>query len=161
MMLTVDPAGITESLAGVRAEIKRNLAALSATRNELLAPLPLTPLVPKRLARKLEGMALGSGSPVGCSNLGPLDPAVNRPDGTEADFFWMRQMESQITPDILNGLGGTLYLASGRLHGQVFLAASGWEADCANSTGRLVEQVTRALEDFGLSGRLEATLISP
>ena len=27
-----------------------------------------------------------------------LDPAVNRPDGTDADYFWMRQMESQITP---------------------------------------------------------------
>jgi hypothetical protein len=90
-----------------------------------------------------------------------LDPAVNRPDGTDADYFWMRQMESQITPDILNLLGGTLYLASGRLHGQVFLAASGWEADCANSTRRLAEQVTRALEDFGLSGTREATLTSP
>ena len=161
VMLTVDPAGVAESLAGVRAEIKRNLTALSATRNELLAPLPLTPLVPQRLARKLEGLALGSGSPVGCSNLGALDPAVNRPDGTNADYFWMRQMESQITPDILNLLGGTLYLASGRLHGQVFLAASGWEADCANSTWWLAEQVTRALEDFGLSGTREATLTSP
>ncbi len=160
-MLTVDPAGVAESLAGVRAEIKRNLTALSATRYELLAPLPLTPLVPQRLARKLEGMALGSGSPVGCSNLGPLDPAVNRPDGSDADFFWMRQMESRITPDILDRLGGTLYLASGRLHGQVFLAVSGWEAGRPNSTARLAGQVTRALEDFGLSGRLEATLTSP
>jgi hypothetical protein len=43
----------------------------------------------------------------------------------------------------------------------VFLAASGWEADCANSTRRLAEQVTRALEDFGLSGTREATLTSP
>lgn len=156
MMLTVDPAGVTESLTGVRAEIKRNLTALSATRYELLAPLPLTPLVPRRLARKLEGMALGSGSPVGCSNLGALDPAVNRPDGTDADYFWMRQMESQITPDILNRLGGTLYLASGRLHGQVFVAVSGWQAGGSNSTRRLAALVTEALGDFGLSGTVEA-----
>jgi diacylglycerol O-acyltransferase len=160
MMLTVDPTGVTESLAGVRAEIKRNLTELSATRYELLAPLPLTPLVPQRLARKLEGMALGSGSPAGCSNLGPLDPAVNRPDGSDADYFWMRQMESQITPDILDRLGGTLYLASGRLHGQVFVAVSGWQTGGLNSTRRLADLVTRTLDDFGLSGTLEATMTS-
>ena len=158
MMLSVDPTGVTQTLTGVRAEIKRNLTELSATRNELLAPLPLTPLVPVRLARKLEGMALGSGSPVGCSNLGPLDPAVNRPDGTDADYFWMRQMESTITPDILDRLGGTLYLASGRLHGLVFVAVSGWQPGQPNSTRRLADTVTGALADFGLSGTLEAAV---
>jgi len=161
VMLTVDPAGVTESLAGVRAEIKRNLTALSATRYELLAPLPLTPLVPRRLARKLEGLALGSGLPVGCSNLGPLDPAVNRPDGSDADYFWMRQMESEITSDVLDRLGGTLYLASGRLHGQVFIAVSGWQANQPNSSRRLADLAARALADFGLSATLEATMSSP
>lgn len=155
MMLTVDPAEVTRSLAAVRAEIKQNLAALSQTRSELLAPLPLTPLVPQRLARKMEGMALGSGSPVGCSNLGALDPAVNRPDGSDADYLWVRQMESWITPDILDGQGGTLFLASGRAHGQLFLAVSGWRVGGANTKQGLAELVIEALSGFGLSGSIK------
>jgi diacylglycerol O-acyltransferase len=153
--LSVDPAGVGQSLAAVRAEIKRNLSELNETRNELLAPLPLTPLVPRRLARKLEGMALGSGSPVGCSNIGALDPAANRPDGSDADYFWMRQMESRITSDILERLGGTLYLACGRMHGQVFLAASGWQVGGPNTRRHLAEVVAAALGDFGLTGVIE------
>jgi hypothetical protein len=155
MMLTVDPTGVSESLAGVRAEIKRNLAVLSETRNELLAPLPLTPLIPKRLARTLEGMALGSGSPIGCSNLGTLDPAANRPDGTDAEWVWVRQMESRVTPDILDRLGGSLFLASGRVHGKVFLSVSGWEVGQPNSKQRLAAVIRPALEDFGLTGTIE------
>jgi len=155
MMLTVDPAGVSESLAGVRAEIKRNLAALAETRNELLAPLPLTPLIPKRLARSLEGLALGSGSPIGCSNLGTLDPAANRPDGTDAEYVWVRQIESRVTPDILDLLGGSLFLASGRVHGTVFLAVSGWEVGQPNSKQRLAALIRPALEEFGLTGTIE------
>lgn len=154
MILTVDPAVVTTTLAPVRAEIKRNLAALAETRYELLAPLPLTPLVPVWLAGKLEGMALGSGSPVGCSNLGELDPAANRPDGTDADFCWIRQMESRITADILDRLGGSLFLASLRVHGQVSLAVSGWQVGGPNTGERLADLVRQTLGEFGLSGTL-------
>lgn len=155
MTLTIDPAGVSADLAPVRAEIKRNLAALAETRNELFAPLPLTPLVPRRLARRLEGMALGSGAPIGCSNLGALDPAVNRPDGTEAEFLAIRQMESRITIDILERLGGTLFLASGRLNGQVFVTVSAWQIGAENSRTWLAGLVGEALGDFGLSGIVE------
>ncbi len=155
MTLTVDPSAVSENLADVRAEIKRNLAALGETRNDLFAPLPLTPLVPQRLARRLEGMALGSGAPIGCSNLGPLAPSVNRPDGTDAEFLFVRQMESRITADILERLGGTLFLASGRANGQVFLTVSAWQTGADNSRQRLVDLVRDALGDFGLSGTVE------
>jgi diacylglycerol O-acyltransferase len=154
MALTVDPAGVSESLAAVRAEIKRNLAALGETRNDLFAPLPLTPLIPQRLARRLEGMALGSGAPIGCSNLGRLDPAVNRPDGTDAEFLSVRQMESRITADILERLGGTLFLASGRVNGQAFLTVSAWQTGADNSRRWLTDLVRGALDDFGLAGTI-------
>lgn len=155
MSLTVDPAGVSESLVAVRAEIKRNLAQLAATRNELFAPLPLTPLVPQRLARRLEGMALGSGAPIGCSNLGPLDPATNRPDGSEAEFLSVRQMESRITTEILERIGGTLFLASGRVNGQVFVTVSAWQDGADNSRPWLAGLVRAALEDFGLVGTVD------
>jgi hypothetical protein len=155
MTLTVDPAGVSETLTPVRTEIKRNLAALADTRNELFAPLPLTPLVPRRLARRLEGMALGSGAPIGCSNLGRLEPAVNRPDGTDAEFLWVRQMESRITAGILQRLGGTLFLASGRVRGQVFVTVSAWQPGADNSRERLTGLVRDALDEFALSAIIE------
>ncbi len=82
-----------------------------------LAPLPLTPYVPKVMVRRLERMVLKVGSPIGCSNLGELPAAANRPDGTDADYMSFRLVEPGITPGVLESLGGLLYLASGRAHG--------------------------------------------
>jgi diacylglycerol O-acyltransferase len=155
MMLTVDPAGVTTSLRGVRAELKENLASLSETRFELLGPLALTPLVPVRLARRLEGMALGAGSPVGCSNLGRIDPAANRPDGTDAEFMNVRQAESRITAAVLDRLGGMLFLASLQVNGKVSVTVSAWKAGGPNSREQLAAVVRTALDDFGLPATIE------
>lgn len=155
VMLSVDPTNASLDLRDIRAEIKENLASLSEARNELFAPLPLTPLIPKWLVSRLEGMALGSGSPVGISNLGKLDPAVNRPDGTDAEFLAIRQIESRTTADTLDRLGGTLFVASARVHGKVFITVSAWQVGAVNSRDRLAALVQGTLEEFGLSGTIE------
>lgn len=155
MTLTIDPSGVTADLAPVRAEIRRNLAALAQTRSELFAPLPLTPLIPRRVARRFEGLALGSGAPIGCSNLGGQDPAVNRPDGSDAEFLAIRQMESHLTDEILHRLGGTLFLASGRANGQVFVSVCAWQPGADNTRERLTGLVREALGEFGLTGTVE------
>lgn len=155
MLVKVDPGEVTTTLVGVRAEIKRNLAELARTPRDLLAPLPLTPLVPRRLARRLEGLALGSGVTIGCSNLGELDPAVNRPDGTDADYLSARQIESRITADVLDRMGGMLFLASGRVHGRVFLTVSAWRVGGPNGREALAEQAAGVLAEFGMRGRIE------
>ena len=43
-------------LTGVRSALKTALTDLAVTRNELLAALPLTPLIPKSAARRVEGL---------------------------------------------------------------------------------------------------------
>ena len=156
MTVTADPTVVVEDLSVLRADIKKSLAALAETPNAMLAPLPLIPLVPLRVARRLESMVLGADSaPVGCSNLGQLDPAVNRPDGTDAQFMSVRQMEWPITPEVLNRLGGSLFLASGRVNGRVFITVSAWRVDGPNSRDSLTAAVRQALGDFGLSGVFE------
>jgi hypothetical protein len=78
-------------------KIKQALVGLAEKPNELLTLLPLTPLMPKRLARRLAGMALSTADlPIGCSNIGDVDAAINRPDGTDADYISMRLIDPGI-----------------------------------------------------------------
>ncbi|EHB50433.1 hypothetical protein MycrhDRAFT_4859 [Mycolicibacterium rhodesiae JS60] len=155
MTLMIDPTGVTTSLAGVRGELKRALAALAETRFELLGPVALAPLIPAGLARRLEGMALGAGAPVGCSNLGKQDAAVNRPDGTDADYIFVRGIESKTTADILDRLGGTLFLTSCQVNGQVSIAVAAWRPGGPNSRDELKTIFGQVLGEFGLTATIE------
>lgn len=155
MTVSIDPTNVTETLRDVRAELKKNLAALSESRFELLGPVALAPLIPPGLARRLEGMALGAGAPIGCSNLGKLDPPVNRPDGTDADHIIVRQLESRITAEILDRLGGTFFCASGQVNGEVSLTVIGWRPGGPNSKDLLMASVRQVLDEFGLTATIE------
>jgi diacylglycerol O-acyltransferase / wax synthase len=155
MTLTIDPRTVTAGLREVRAELKRNLAALADTRFELLGPVALAPLIPTGLARRLEAMALGMGAPIGCSNLGKVDAEVNRPDGTDAEYLFVRQIESRITAEILDRLGGTLFLASIQANRKVSISVSAWQPGGPNSTEQLKASVERVLADFELAGTIE------
>jgi hypothetical protein len=152
---TVDPTKVTDSLIEMRAAMKRTLTALSESEIDLSAPLPLVPFTPKVLARLVDKMINEVGSPIGCSNLGELDPAVNRPDGTDADSIAFRLLEPQITNRILDRMGGYLYLASGRVHGQIFVTAAAWTVGGVNTKESLRDSVRQALAEFGLTGRVE------
>jgi hypothetical protein len=155
MSVVLDPANVTTSLRDVRSALKAQLAKMSDTRHELLGPVALAPLIPPRVARWLEGMALGAGVPIGCSNLGKLGPASNRPDGTDAEFLVMRQSESRMTADILDRLGGTLFVASGQVNGRVVLSVQGWRPGGPNGKDQLRASVQQALDDFGLTATFE------
>jgi hypothetical protein len=154
-MISVDPATVTETLAGVRGEMKAALTALPQTSAELLAPLPLAPLTPKVLARRLEMMVGKIGDPVGCSNIGDMDPAVNRPDGTDADRMAFRLLEPKITAGILDRTRGYLYLGSGRVHGRIFVSVGAWVPGGPNTKERLRGALRQALADMGLDGAVE------
>jgi diacylglycerol O-acyltransferase / wax synthase len=150
-----DPAKVSTGLAELRAGIKQALVSLSDTAAELLAPLPLTPFTPKFLVRRLENMVHSVGLPIGCSNLGELDPVVNRPDGTDAEFISLRMVEPYVAPQIFEARGGHLYMVSGRIHGRIFISVNAWTIGRPNSTADLRESVRRTLADLSLSGIIE------
>jgi hypothetical protein len=154
-VMTADPTKVTDSLVELRAEMKRTLTALSESRNDLSAPLPLVPFTPKVLARLVDKMINKVGSPIGCSNLGELDPAVNRPDGTDADYITLRLLEPQITNRILDRMGGYLFLVSGRVHRQIFVTVAAWTVGGVNTKESLRDSVRRALAEFQLTGIVE------
>lgn len=153
--MTADPAIVTTDLNSVRSAMKSALAESTELSARLLAPLPLTPLTPKALVRRLEAMVVSVDSPIGCSNIGELDPAVNRPDGTDADFLALRLLEPQITTRVLNRIGGYLSLVSGRANGRIFISVGAWTVGADNTKSALRDVVRAGLADFGLAGIVE------
>jgi hypothetical protein len=148
-------AAVTSDLGEVRRGIKTELTQLAGKRELLLAPLPLVPYTPKFLLRRLEMVALKVGKPIGVSNMADLPKEVNRPDGSEADFFTSRLAEPGLTEADLDRMGGRMMLASGNVAGKVCLSVVAWEPGAANTKAALVESVRQALTDLGLSADVE------
>lgn len=152
--LTADPAGVTGDLRALRAGLKRALSTLGKERNQLEGPLPLVPAVPRAVARRFEGMVVG-GRLIGSSNLGMLDPAVNCPDGTDADYMAVRMYERLDRAHLQRNDGVFFPVVSVRVHGRVSISVSYVNADGSNTTAELLDAVRGALADFELSGLIE------
>lgn len=150
-----DPSKVTTDLSDIRRDLKAALTARSEAPNELLGPLALVPLTPGILVRRLEGMVQQVGSPIGCSNIGDIDPAINRPDGSDADYVTFRMLEPKVTTAVLDRMGGLLFLSSGRMHGRVFVTVASWVVGAPNTTEALRDSVRQVLADMQLSGTVE------
>ncbi|ORB52070.1 type I polyketide synthase [Mycobacterium persicum] len=155
--VAVDPEHAATDLGGMHAKITRAvLEAMEDSDNEFLAPLPLAAMTPAWVARRLVGMAAGGPSlPVTCSNVGDLPPAANRPDGTDADSAYMRQLEPDITRNELEGTGGRMLLSSGRSRGQMRIGVSAYIVGRSNTTDELRELVSRTLAEFDLNAEID------
>ena len=158
--VSVDPTHLASNLEEVRLKFKQTFADLPEATSrflpphELLAPLPLTSMTPKWVARKA-GMGLGSAAfPIGCSNVGKMDPAVNRPDGSEADYFSGRLVEPVISRRTVEGVRDQLFLVSGRGGGRVFISVNAYIAGRTNSQDALREDTVRTLAEFDLTGEI-------
>lgn len=149
--ITVDPAPATTDLREIRTRVKEALSRHLDEPDERWALLPLIPLIPKRVMRRLIGVVTGSAITVVSSNLGTLDPAVNRADGTEADHFAMRTVYPGVTTATMYRTNGALALLSGRVHGRVFVSFLAYELGRHNSIEQLRANVSDALSDFGLT----------
>ena len=155
--MNVDPAAVTADLRGVRSGVKTLLSQLAESGNHLEGTLPLTPFVPSFLARRAELNILRSRT-VNCSNSGDIDPAVNRPDGTDADRFTSRDVRwsGQLTHGFLRRIDGRLSsVVSGRMGGRVYISISYVNAEGSTTVNQLNEAVRGALDDFGLIGTVE------
>lgn len=147
----VDPAPATSNLREIRAAIKDALSRHEDEPDERWALLPLVPLIPKRVMRRLIGVVTGSAVTVVSSNLGSLDPAVNRPDGTDAGHFAMKTVYPGVTAATMYSTNGALALLSGRVHGRVFVSFLAYELGRQNSNDELRQHISRAMSDFSLT----------
>jgi hypothetical protein len=148
--VTVDPAPATTDLREMRAAIKQALIGHREVPDERWALLPLIPLLPKRLFARMVSVAAGGATSVVSSNLGAVNPAMNRPDGTDADYFAMKSLYPGMTKATMHRAGGVLALLSGRAHGQVFVSALAYQPGSSN--GDLRQDLSNTLNDFSLTG---------
>ena len=146
--ITVDPAPATTDLREIRAAIKQTLIRHGEVPDEEQAMLSLVPLLPKRLVR-----VPGSATSVVSSNLGVINLAANRPDGTDADYFAVKLLYLGVTKAMVYRLGGLLVLDLGRACGQVFVSVIAYQPGRLNSNDCLRQDLSSALNDFSLTGR--------
>lgn len=149
--LTIDPAAVTTDLAVVRAATKEALTHRRDVPDREATMLPLVPLVPQWLVRRMVSLARGSNTRVDSSNLGVIDPAAYRPDGSEADHFAIRTIARGMTETIMRRAGGMLTLFSGRVDRQVFVSVVAYQPGRINSNAQLRQDLSSALSDFALS----------
>ena len=149
--ITVDPAPATTDLREIRAAIKQALVRHKDVPDERWALLPLIPLIPERVFRRLIGVATGGATAVVSSNLGSIDPAANRPDGSDADYFAMRSVYPGVSTETMHRTNGVLALLSGRAHGQVFISFLAYQPGRPNSDDHLRQAISKALRDFSLT----------
>jgi hypothetical protein len=150
--ITVDPAPATTDLRAIRAATKQALIRHREVPDERQALLPLVPLLPERLTKRMVGVATGgTTNVVVSSNLGATPPAVNRPDGTDADHVALLSRYPDVTKAMMHQLGGVLVLHSARVHQQVFVSVLGYQPDRPNSNDDLRQDLSSALSDFSLT----------
>jgi hypothetical protein len=148
---TVDPAPATRDLRGIRAAIKHALIRSQQETNQRWELLHLAPLLPHWLVRRCVGVSANGATSVISSNLGVVNPAAHRPDGTDADHFVMRPLGPGVTKAIMQRLGGLLVLLSGRTHGRVFVSVLAYQPGGNNSNDDLQQRLSSAVSDFALT----------
>jgi hypothetical protein len=151
---TIDPAPATRDLREIRAATKQALIRSQEETNERWELLPFTPLLPQWLVRRMISVATGSTTTVVSSNLGAAPPAVNRPDGTDADHFAIKGSNLGVTKAIMHRTGGILALLSGRLGRQVFVSVGVYQPGHPNSNDGLQQHISSALSDFSLTATI-------
>lgn len=152
--ITVDPALAATDLREVRGATKQALVRHRDVPDERWALLPLVPLLPQRLVRQLVGVATGGITNVVSSNLGAVDAAAIRPDGTDADYFAMKSLYPGVTTAIMHRTGGVLALLSGRVHRQIFVSVLAYQPDRPNSNDILWQDISSVLSDFSLTATI-------
>jgi len=148
---TVDPAPAATDLREIRAAIKQALMRQREVPDERWPLLPLVPLLPKRLARRLVGVATGGATSVVSSNIGAAPAAANRPDGTDADYVAVNSLYSGLTKATMHRTGGVLALLSGSVQGRVFVSALAYQPGRPNSNDDLRQHVSGVLSEFSLT----------
>jgi Wax ester synthase/diacylglycerol acyltransferase catalytic domain len=151
---TVDPAPATTDLSEIRATIKQALIRSADETNERWELLHLAPLLPQWLVRRCVGASANGAASVISSNLGAVDPASRRPDGTDADHFVMKPLGPGVTKAVIHRLGGLLVLLSGRTDGRVFVSVLAYQPGSANSNDKLGQDLWNTLRDFSLTATM-------
>src|SRR5262245_17825619 len=150
--ITVDPAPAVTSLREIRAATKHALIRHQEVPDERRTLLPLVPLLPERMIKRMIGVATGGAiNVVVASNIGAAPPAASRPDGTDADYVALLARYPGLTKGMMQRLGGLMVVHSATVHRQVFVSVLAYQPGRLTSNDELQQHVSSALSDFSLT----------
>jgi hypothetical protein len=152
----LDPAPVTTDLTDARILIRQALKTAREVADPILELLPIVPLVPRRVLRRVVEQFLGTGAelPVSCSNLGDFPAEIGRPDGTDAEYVLVRGVDQNVRRADIERAGGQLVVVAGRIGGKVTIGIVGYQPGEENSKPRLRELAAHTLAEFGLTGEV-------
>lgn len=153
--LTTAPDQVAHDLRGLRLAMRRALVDLKRQPGLAEEQRPLIPLIPAFLSRQIELKTIKS-KIISCSYLGNLDQAINRPDGSESEWFSVRSLWNNPAchGNPIQTAGSLLFpLACGRVGDQIFLSIC-----YATTTTRKREWLTETLRQILEIQELSATV---
>jgi hypothetical protein len=154
--VSVDPVAATKDLSDARTAIREGIQTARDQPDEAFELLAAVPFIPKRAVKLMAGAFLGFADPtVSCSNLGDIDPVFGRPDGTDAEYVYMRGVDRFVTLNTLEQRQGILTVVAGRIGGKISLAVIGYQPGAENTKAWLRRLVAATLGEFGLTGVIE------
>ncbi|HEU4363217.1 MAG TPA: hypothetical protein VFR27_17170 [Mycobacterium sp.] len=155
--INVDPTPVTHDLGGIRVANARAFKTQRQAPEAQVGDLaPLAMFLPKRALKQVVDAAFDYGNlPVGCSNGGDVDPALGRPDGTDASYAAVRGGEQQVTRAYLEQTRGQLTVWTARLGGSVCITVAAYQPGATNSKPALRELAAQTLAEFDLTGVID------
>jgi hypothetical protein len=152
--VTVDPTNATTDLREIRSAIKQALINHSEVPDERMVLLPMVPLVPKRLMKRMVSVATGNAASVVSSNLGEVPSVVTRPDGTDADYCTARSVYPGMSRATMHRTGGVLGFISGRVNGKVGISVLCYQLGASNSDAELRQTLSSTFAAFSLNATM-------
>ncbi|WP_174682921.1 hypothetical protein [Mycolicibacterium conceptionense] len=150
---TVNPASATADLREIRSAVKQELIRHSQEPDPQQVMNALVPLMSDRVLKAARSATRGNPfNLVGASNVGEMDPAAGRADGTDAVSFALRLHHLGVVTSTLHRYGGVQTMLSGTMNGQIFISLISYLPGRANSNDELRLDLSSALKEFSLSG---------
>ena len=153
----VDPTKVTADLRDARAAIRDARERAKNEPDPTIELLSVAPWLPQSAIKGIAEVMFGysDGLPVSCSNLGDLPPDLGRVDGTDAEYVFIRALDTNVTLHELKRSKGQLVVVSGRINGKVSIAVEAYQLGAENSKERLRALARQTLDEFGLSGQID------
>lgn len=154
---TVDPTMVTTDLTEARNGVRDARETAKREPDPIMELMPLIPWLPNGAVKSVADLmfAYSESLPVSCSNLGDLPPELARVDGTDAEYVFIRAIDSDVTMGELQRSHGQLVVVSGRINGKISISVEAYQLDAENTKARLLDITKQTLSEFGLNAVID------
>ncbi|MDP4960545.1 MAG: hypothetical protein NWR02_03105, partial [Mycobacterium sp.] len=150
---SVDPTKVALDLTEARNAVRESRERAKSEPDPAMEIMPLIPWLPRGAVKGVADLlfAYSEDLPISCSNLGDLPEDLARPDGSPADYVFIRALDSDVTLGELQRSHGQLVVVSGRINGKISISVEAYQLGAENTKARLRGVVQQTLAEFGLS----------